>query len=383
MKILWIGPSMFVKSGYGKITYNVCTRLRDKGFDIVTVGGQHVLSPVTINGILCLPKYKDNYFSDVLDYYVKKYNIDVMINIYDFWVMKHIQYVGIPYINYLCNIDAKLNIHSIDEYYSMLYMSDMLWSCSHFAVNELNGVGLKSHYVPLGVNTDIYKPDIEYRKRGRRMFNIPDDSFVFCFVGANISERKDIPSLIDVFSRFVNEVDKKSYLLLWTNIDMVPGECYDIKLLCKIYGVDKNVIVPYFNPMIEPITERDMSIIYNVSDVFVTASRGEGFCIPILESQSCGVPVIAHNCSAMTELVKGHGWLVDSSGYSIPLWTKLHLEYPYVNKDKLFDAMVDAYNSDNKRKKYSKMSRKFSEKFTWDNCVDKIVKLLDGDINVG
>jgi glycosyltransferase involved in cell wall biosynthesis len=44
--------------------------------------------------------------------------------------------------------------------------------------------------------------------------------------------------------------------------------------------------------------------------VLLSPSMGEGFGVPIVESQACGVPVITTDCSAMTELTEA-GWRVD------------------------------------------------------------------------
>jgi glycosyltransferase involved in cell wall biosynthesis len=49
--------------------------------------------------------------------------------------------------------------------------------------------------------------------------------------------------------------------------------------------------------------------LYPAFDVLLNPSMGEGFGIPILEAQACGVPVIASDHSAMAELAQA-GWLV-------------------------------------------------------------------------
>jgi glycosyltransferase involved in cell wall biosynthesis len=45
-----------------------------------------------------------------------------------------------------------------------------------------------------------------------------------------------------------------------------------------------------------------MAHLYNSLDVLMNASSGEGFGVPIIEAQACGVPVLTHNATSMTEL---------------------------------------------------------------------------------
>jgi glycosyltransferase involved in cell wall biosynthesis len=63
-----------------------------------------------------------------------------------------------------------------------------------------------------------------------------------------------------------------------------------------------------------------MSAWYNAADVYLCPSWAEGFGVPLIESQACGLPVIGTDCSAVTELVRpGTGWRVPGEAKENPL----------------------------------------------------------------
>lgn len=58
--------------------------------------------------------------------------------------------------------------------------------------------------------------------------------------------------------------------------------------------------------------------LYNLATCYVSTALNEGFGLPQLEAMSCGCPVITANNSAMTEVAKGRGVLVD--GWDGKVW---------------------------------------------------------------
>jgi glycosyltransferase involved in cell wall biosynthesis len=59
------------------------------------------------------------------------------------------------------------------------------------------------------------------------------------------------------------------------------------------------------------VSEDDMPALYNSADVFLNTSEYEGFCLPVLEAMSCGIPIVASNRASIPEIVGQSGKLVD------------------------------------------------------------------------
>ncbi|MGI8895438.1 MAG: glycosyltransferase [Casimicrobiaceae bacterium] len=49
------------------------------------------------------------------------------------------------------------------------------------------------------------------------------------------------------------------------------------------------------------LTEADLNVAFEEADVFVCMSEHEGFCVPIVEAQARGLPVVASACAAVVE----------------------------------------------------------------------------------
>ena len=46
-----------------------------------------------------------------------------------------------------------------------------------------------------------------------------------------------------------------------------------------------------------------MREVYNLMDIFLLTTSGEGFGVPLIECQACGIPAIATNYTTTSELL--------------------------------------------------------------------------------
>jgi glycosyltransferase involved in cell wall biosynthesis len=53
----------------------------------------------------------------------------------------------------------------------------------------------------------------------------------------------------------------------------------------------------------EDVAEEELPLFYNAADVFVTASKLEGFGFPVLEAMACGTPVVCSRAGSLPEIV--------------------------------------------------------------------------------
>lgn len=230
----------------------------------------------------------------------------------------------------------------------------------------------KLSYIPIGVNTEIFKPVDKINKEfiKNNLFNLPADSFLFGYVAQNIGMRKGLPELIKTFSK-VCELHKNAYLYLHTNPNGIVNKLYGFDLIDIInkYGIKDKVIMPTNDIMRYPFPMELMNKIYNAMDVYVSNSAGEGFGMPVLEAMSSGIPVIAGNHSAHTELITNNGWLVKANDYHILNIVPTSQEYAYPNNEHMLKTMINVINNPDEINKKSLKSRKFALKYDWNNYI--------------
>lgn len=153
---------------------------------------------------------------------------------------------------------------------------DVVVGCSRTVSLEMKKVIPECRYVRNG----IAKPDIG-NMVSRKEIGIQDNAIVFIYVG-RLSARKNVINLVRNFKKYHS---KNEYLLML-------GDGPDLKR-CKDIADDYVFFLGFRNIPLEYM---------NIADIYISASRAEGFSISILEALSCGLGVFLSDIPSHREV---------------------------------------------------------------------------------
>jgi len=176
---------------------------------------------------------------------------------------------------------------------------------SRFGADRL--AGFDPLYVPHGIDLDLFTR----RAGARARTGLPESAFVVGAVAMNkgVPSRKSLPQIIEAFALF-RAKQRDAILYLHTEETGLYDEGYDLRPLIAALGItDAVVLADQYHYRFDPLPPEHMVDLYSSFDVLVNPAMGEGFGLPVLEAQACGVPAIVTDFTAMSE-VCGAGWKV-------------------------------------------------------------------------
>lgn len=188
---------------------------------------------------------------------------------------------------------------------------------SRFGERLFREDGFDPLYVPHMLDPAFYET---YDKVGlREDAGIPADAFVITLCAANSDlVRKNFTGQFDAFGRAAED----NWLLLVHSDVQHPQKntnSWDLDWLADYYRIADKVRFP--DPdryAAAKYTPADLAAWYTMGDLHTQCTMAEGFGIPALEAQACGLPVVATDGSAMSELV-GCGERIPAEPFMSPL----------------------------------------------------------------
>lgn len=233
--------------------------------------------------------------------------------------------------------------------------------------------------VPEGVDTQIFSPEVVGFDELKKM-----DGYKFLSVG-KWEERKGVRELLTAFDKAFNE-DDKVYLVLY-----FPGHVGALQKInvndevnkLNLKNRKKIIVVDTLLPR-----EQDMANLYASCDAYVSASKAEGWGLPITEAMATGLPVIAPFYSGPTEYLTNENAICleidEKEEVYCPVFFPEKGKYGFwakINKEQLADKMNWVFQNQDKAKLIGKQANlDMQQKWTWDHAATKAKVYLSESI---
>jgi len=201
-----------------------------------------------------------------------------------------------------------------------------------------------------GYDTKRFKPQQTSKiTRVKKKYKVNTDYIIF--VGT-LQPRKNIERLIDAFASIVHSQQ------LTVNLSLVivgkKGWMYE-SIFNKVeqLGLDQNVIFTDY------VSDDDLSALISGAKAYVLPSLWEGFGIPVIEAQACGVPVVVSNVSSMPEIVGDSAILVNPKSV-----------------DAIAEGIRKVLTSPKTSSDFAAKGFNNIKRFSWQTCADQTLKVL-------
>lgn len=197
---------------------------------------------------------------------------------------------------------APKTLNELDEF-------DHIISVTKYGLNEIKkGINrniplyILYHPLPLDDFYPLYNRyhDKNIKQQLRKKWNIPSQNFTILNINKN-QKRKRLDLTFDVFNRFWNK-HPDSTLVLKTNIysagSVLDDGCNIVKFIEQKYpNMCGNIVI-----IDDKLSNNQLNEIYNLADVFLTTTMGEGWGLTPCEALLAGSPVLVPNNTAYIEI---------------------------------------------------------------------------------
>jgi len=169
---------------------------------------------------------------------------------------------------------------------------------------------IKAEHIPHGINIDRFRPLSEQERLKLKEKWGFKDKFVIGVVARN-QPRKALDRTIKAMKKVAEQIPEAVLFLHLDPND--PASPWKINDLIQRYGIENRVVYSGMEAY-KGFDWDKMNDVYNIMDVFLLTTTGEGFGIPIIEAMACGIPVVATDYTTTPELV-----LKNNAGLGIDL----------------------------------------------------------------
>jgi glycosyltransferase involved in cell wall biosynthesis len=372
-------------TGYGQATDALVKLLKRQGVNVASLSnygheGINTIYNTEYGEIPIYARGSEAYSNDVAPAHHKHWKAlndkqpDLMITLYDVWVLSGKAYDTIPIASWT-PIDHNPVPPGVLKWLQKENVTPL--AMSKFGLDQINKVGVEGYYIPHSIDTKVFKPTDKILDQPVKDFmGFEDDRFIVGMNAANkasgIIHRKAFGEGMMAFAMLCR---KYPDAILYIHTDASSPHGWNLMALGQMLGIPTdNMAFPDPLAYRYGMTQEMLAGIYSSFDVLLATSYGEGFGVPTVEAQACGVPVIVSNFAASPELV-GDGWVVSGQ----PLYDPAqHSFFTIPSVPEIFAALEEAYKrGKGKSDKAIEFAQQFDHEKVWkDNWMPVLRNLL-------
>ncbi len=415
--IVIFGSTITQSTGNSKLIYNMSKAFMSKGHKVYTIGLEYNGPQIYYDKIPVLPGFYcqncghahkgDNEYLHKIADYMNLFKPDYFICVGDAVTMqqfgmgnlqfrantKSIMYLTIDSEGAFCN-ERELD-NGKKEY---VLECDRVISTAQFTKDQLKEwLDIDSDVIYEAIDLNTYHPiDKDKRTELRKKYRFKENDFIIFNSGRNII-RKRLFTLLDGVVKFLCET-KDTYLLLncpceGVYPDSLNPKDFITRVMKKVYGRDmleegRIIFLDRSGLGSNKITEKENAEHYQISDVYATASSGEGFSLTPVESMSCGVPAITVDNSTSREILnadvtsENSGFISGSGGLVVEaphgLYVDHSLRQHLTNGKLIYKAIKSLFGNEEARKQHGMNGRQYVEMmFNFETFKDKWLKVIE------
>ena len=338
--LIWHSNAPFAPTGYGQQTAVFCSRLKEHYNLAISAFYGLESNIIPWNGIPVFPGMAQTHGDEtILEHANVHFGGDVrsgtVMTLMDVWVLDPAVWQRMNVCSWV-PVDHQPAPDAVVSYFQRSGAIPM--AMSKFGQKMLGDAGLDPLYVPHAIDTSVYKP--LDKAECRESTGMPEDAFIVGMVAANKGNpsRKCVHEAFQAF-KVLHAKHPEARLYCHTEVTGRFGGVNMLDLIEDV-GLDPDAVMfpDQYRVVHYPYPDTTMAEIFSSFDVLLMPSAGEGFGIPALEAQACGVPVIVSDFSAQIEMC-GSGWRVSGRKVYTPLKSWQFLP----DIDDIVDALKQAY----------------------------------------
>jgi glycosyltransferase involved in cell wall biosynthesis/ubiquinone/menaquinone biosynthesis C-methylase UbiE len=358
-KILVITDAPFAATGYGNQADKVFSELVKRGYDVYQFACNYFTTGNEVydedgflihNGIKCIVNKK--IWENPKDIYPTAQDVrwwfdsikpDIVFSLNDFYRVDDYLSLGNDFVSKWVHWLPIDNDMPDEMWPSRERNMKFLVYLTKFGMEKDGSRVGKIHYMDYiyhAIPNDVFKPVVD-KQELKRVHGIAN-TFVVTTVGKH-QPRKMIYHTAHAVCRFL-QTHKDAIWICKTNpkdgcMLNEPESERDLEGLVKSYGVESQVAFEPYN-----LSNDQMNNLYNLGDVFISLTGGEGFNIPIVESMLAGVPCILTNSTTAPELTNNWEFAFPVSVEMKKFVNAFNVGYDIANLTEAVAQLNHAYN---------------------------------------